>query len=151
MNRAIRARLLALLRRLRRDDGGQVTPWSVVGVLIVLVLAGLVFDQGLAMADKVRIYDIAQAAARAGAREVDLATYRATGVVQLDPAAATAAAHTFLAQAGMPGAASASTTTVTVSVTTSHRTQLLHLVGVTSIGVSATATAVPATGVTTAT
>ena len=145
-------RRAAPARRIRAgDDRGQITPWSIVGTLIVLILAGLVFDQGMAMADKVRAYDIAQAAARAGARHLDLGTYRAAGVVQLDPAAAATAARTFLAHAGMPGIASASTTTVTVSVTTSHRTQLLHLVGVTSIDVSATATAVPATGVAAAT
>lgn len=139
------------LRRVARDDRGQITPWTIFGVRLVLLLAGLVLDEGLAMADKVRALDVAQAAARAGAREVDLGVYRATGVVQLDPAAATTAARGFLTQAGIPGTATASTATVTVTVTTRRQTQLLHLVGITTIPVSATATAAPSTGVLTGT
>ncbi|MFE9690667.1 pilus assembly protein TadG-related protein [Micromonospora sp. NPDC005806] len=139
---------LRLLRRLRDDDRGQVTPWTIAGVLIVLILAGLVLDLGLGMSDKVRVLDLAQAAARAGAREIDLNTYRRTGTVQLDPTQAATAARAFLAQAGVPGTATASTTTVTVTITTRRPTQLLTLVGITSLPVSATATATPLTGVT---
>jgi Flp pilus assembly protein TadG len=137
-------------RQVRRDDRGQITPWTIVGVIIVLVLAGLVLDLGLGMSDKVRLLDVAQAAARAGAREIDLATYRANGTVQLQPAQAAAAARTFAQQTGVPGqvTVSASTTTVTVTITGTRRTQLLNLVGITGLPVSATATAVPLTGVT---
>ncbi|PZG03266.1 hypothetical protein C1I95_33905 [Micromonospora craterilacus] len=139
------------LRHAREDDRGQITPWTVIGVLIVLVLAGLVLDLGMGMSDKVRLLDVAQASARAGAREIDLATYRATGVVQLQPAQAAAAARTFAEQAGVDGqvTVSASTTTVTVTITGRRRTQLLHLVGITGLPVSATATATPLTGITT--
>jgi Flp pilus assembly protein TadG len=148
-----RRNLCRLGRRLRHDDRGQITPWTIAGVVIVIVLAGLVLDLGLGMSDKVRVLDLAQAAARAGAREIDLNTYRTTGVVQLEPAQAATAARTFLAQAGVPAvqaSATASTTTVTVTITTSRQTQLLNLVGVTSLPVAATATATPLTGVTTA-
>jgi Flp pilus assembly protein TadG len=140
----------ARLARIRRDDRGQITPWTAVGVLIVLILAGLVLDLGLGMSDKVRLLDVAQAAARAGAREIDLATYRATGVVQLQPTAAAAAARAFAQQAAAGGqvTVSASTTTVTVTITGHRQTQLLTLVGITSLPVSATATATPLTGVT---
>jgi Flp pilus assembly protein TadG len=144
-------RLRTWLRRTARDDRGQITPWSVVGVLIVIILAGLVLDQGLAMADKVRALDVAQAAARAGAREIDLGVYRITGVVQLDPTAAATAARAFLTGAGAAGTVTTTTSTVTVTVTTSRRTQLLHLVGVTAIPITATATAAPSTGVLTGT
>lgn len=138
------------LRQARRDDRGQITPWTIFGVVLVLILAGLVLDLGLAMSDKVRLLDVAQAAARAGAREIDLATYRATGAVQLQPAQAAAAARTFAQQAGVDGqvTASASTTTVTVTITGTRQTQLLHLVGITGLPLSATATADPLTGVT---
>ena len=149
--RSTRGRLRTVVRRLRRDDRGQTTPWTIFATLLIIILAGLVFDQGMAMADKVRLFDIAQGAARAGARQVDLATYRSTGVVRLDPDAAATAARTFIAQAGISGTASASPATVTVTVSTTRRTQLLHLAGVTSIPVSATATAAPATGITDAT
>jgi Flp pilus assembly protein TadG len=137
-------------RRAPHDDRGQITPWTIIGVVIVLVLAGLVLDLGLGMTDKVRLLDLAQAAARAGAREIDLATYRATGTIQLEPTQAAAAARTFAQQADIPGqvTATASTTTVTVTITGTRRTQLLNLVGVTSLPISATATATPLTGVT---
>lgn len=139
------------MRRIARDDRGQITPWTIVSTLIVIILAGLVLDQGLAMSDKVRAFDIAQAAARAGAREVDLAGYRQTGTVLLDPAAAQAAARTFLSQAGITGTATATTASVTVSIVTSRRSQILHLVGIDSITVTATASATPSTGVLTGT
>ncbi len=151
----MRARLRVLRRRWRADDSGQITPWSVFGVLLVILLAGLVFDAGMAMADQVRLYDRAQAAARAGAQQIDLATYRSTGVIRLDPDAAAAAARTFLARSGTTGTVTATATTVTVTVTVTatgvRTTQLIHLIGVRSIPVDASATATAVTGVTTAT
>jgi Flp pilus assembly protein TadG len=144
------ARLRHLRRRLRADDRGLITPWTAIGTLMVILLAGLVFDAGMAMADQVRLYDRAQAAARAGAREIDLATYRGSGVIQLDPDAAVSAAEGFLAQSGTTATATATTDTVTVVVTGVRQTQLLYLIGVTTIPIDATATATAATGVTAA-
>ncbi|GIJ49371.1 hypothetical protein Val02_62570 [Virgisporangium aliadipatigenens] len=132
-------------RRSWRDDRGQVSLWTIFGAVIVLVLAGLVLDQGLVMADKVRLLDIAQAAARAGTQRLDMAAHRAAGVVRLDQPAAAAAARAFLTTRGKPGAVSTTSTTVTVTVTGTRRTQLLTLVGVTSIPIAATATASPTT------
>lgn len=143
-------RLYTRLRQAGRDDRGQITPWTIAGVVIILILAGLVLDLGLAMSDKVRMLDVAQAAARAGAREIDLATYRTTGTVQLQPTQATTAARAYAQQAGTGQVTvSATTTTVTVTITGTRQTQLLHLVGITDLPVSATATATPLTGVTT--
>ena len=142
------ARLRTVSRRWRADDSGQITPWSVFGVLLVILLAGLVFDAGTAMADQVRLFDRAQAAARTGAQQIDLATYRDSGVIRLDPDAAATAARTFLARSGTPGTAPATTTTVTVTVTGVRTTQLLHLIGIRSIPIDASATSIAATGVT---
>ncbi|WP_018909207.1 pilus assembly protein TadG-related protein [Salinispora arenicola] len=143
-------RLRTALRTAPRNDQGQITPWTIVGVVIVLVLAGLVLDLGLGMSDKVRMLDVAQAAARAGAHEIDLATYRANGTIQLQPTQAAAAARAFARQTGAEQVTvSASTTTVTVTITSTRQTQLLHIVGITNLPVSATATATPLTGVTT--
>src|SRR5689334_7732221 len=120
----MRAQLRVLRRRWRADDSGQITPWSVFGVLLVILLAGLVLDAGMAMADQVRLYDRAQAAARAGAQQIDLATYRASGVIRLDPHAAATAARTFLARSGTTGTVTATTVTVTVTATGVRTTQL---------------------------
>lgn len=136
----VRSRWIA---RLWCDDRGSATPIAIFGSLIVLILAGLVLDHGLAMADKVRILDVAQAAARAGAQQIDLGVYRATGQLRLNPTAAGAAARSFLSRAGIAGTATATDTTVSVSVTSSRRTQLLQLIGVTDIPVAATASATP--------
>lgn len=145
------ARLRVLWRRWRVDDAGQITPWSVFGVVLVILLAGLVFDAGMAMADQVRLYDRAQAAARAGAQQIDLGTYRSSGIIRLDPDAAATAARTFLARSGTTGTATATAVTVTVTVTGVRTTQLIHLIGVSSIPIDASATATAVTGVTTAT
>lgn len=125
-----------------RGDAGQVTGFAVIMVVAVIALAGLVLDGGLAVAAKADAFATAQSAARAGAQRLDLALYRATGQVKLDPVAAAAAARAWLASAGATGTVSATPQQVRVQVTRVARTQLLALVGVDSITVHATATAV---------
>jgi len=119
-----------------------VTGFAVIMVVAVIALAGLVLDGGLAVAAKADAFADAQGAARAGAQQLDLALYRATGQVSLDPIAAAAAARTWLASAHATGTVSATALQVRVQVTASANTQLLALVGVDSITVHATATAI---------
>jgi Flp pilus assembly protein TadG len=128
-------------RRLRRGDRGAVTAFTVVWLVAALLLGGLVLDAGLAVSTKVNARSVANAAARAGASELDLGALRTTGTVRLDPAKARAAAASWIARAGLPGTVTVTATTVTVSVTTSRPTQLLGLAGIGSIAVHATATA----------
>jgi len=144
-------RLSALVRRVRRstgDDAGQVTPFVVILVVALLALAGLVLDAGLALSAKVQALDAAQAAARAGAQELDLNSYRTTGEARLNPVAAINTAQAWLAAAGLNGTVTATTTEVTVTVYRAQPTQLLQLIGVASLNVSATATATAVQGVT---
>jgi hypothetical protein len=129
------------------DDRGQITPWTLFGVVVVIVLASLVYDVGMTMADQVRLYDRAQAAARAGAAAIDLDTYRATGTVQLAPDTAVQAAQRFLARTGTSGTVTATAQQVTVTVTTTHPTLLVSIIGVARIPISATATATAVTGI----
>jgi len=126
--------------RVRRDDG-QATAFTVVMTVAILALAGLVLDAGLAVSTKVEAVSAAQSAARAGARELDVAALRTSGVVRIDPAKARTAAQNWLNQARLTGTVSATGNQVTVSVTTARQTQLLHMLGVTSIPITATATA----------
>jgi hypothetical protein len=135
-------------RRAGGVDSGRVSAFVVVISLALFAVAGLVLDAGLALAAKVQALDSAQAAARAGAQQLDLNLYRTRNVVQLDPAKAAAAARGWLAAAAVPGEATATTTTVTVTVHRTTNTQLLTIVGITSLHVSATATATPVHGVT---
>lgn len=129
----------------RRADRGSATAWALGIVLVVALLAGAVLDGGNAMAARVQALDVAQQAARAGANQLDLAALRNHGLVRLNPAAAQAAAQTFLAQAGVAGTATATPTQVSVTVTRPQPTLLLQAIGVDAITVAATASAVPAT------
>src|SRR5437870_10754247 len=85
------------------EESGQVTPFVVVFVAALLLMAGLVIDGGLALAAKVRAIDEAQAAARAGAQSLDLRAYRTRNTVVLDPVRAAAAARAYLAATGDSG------------------------------------------------
>lgn len=128
-----------------RGDRGSATPWALGLVVVGLLVAGLVFDGGAAMAAKVDAWSIAQQAARRGADQLDLALLRTTGAVQVDPQAAETAAYHWLAQAGVEGTVTATTQQVTVTVTTSADAVLLAAVGVTTYTVSATGAAEPVT------
>jgi hypothetical protein len=129
-----------------RSDRGSATAWAIGIVAVVALLSGAVLDGGNAMAARVQALDIAQQAARAGANQLDLGALRNQGVVRLDPGAAQAAADAFLRQAGANGTATATTAQVTVTVTRSQPTLVLQAIGVDSIGMTATATAIPQTG-----
>jgi hypothetical protein len=135
------------LRRLRQDQSGRVTAFVVIIVTAVLLFAGLVLDGGLALAAKVRALGEAQEAARAGAQEIDLTAYRANGVLRLEPQQASAAARNYLAAAGHTGTVSVAGNTVNVTVTVSQSTQLLPLIGIGSITVTATGQAQPQRGI----
>jgi Flp pilus assembly protein TadG len=144
-------RARVLLRRLRArtgDDSGQVTAFVVILTIALVGFAGLVLDAGMALSAKVQALDAAQAAARAGAQQLDLTEYREHNIAQLDPPRAEAAARGWLASAGLDGTVTATTDTVTVTVRRTTRTQLLQLVGVSTLNVSATATATAVQGVT---
>ncbi len=146
--RTPRTCLVAGVLRLRRDERGQVTAFVAVLTAGLLLVAGLVFDGGTALAAKTRALDQAQEAARAGAQELSLAWVRGGAGPLLDPARAQAAAQASLAAAGATGTVSIAGDEVTVTVTSTTHTQLLHLAGVGEITVSATATARAEPGVT---
>lgn len=135
----------------RRGEEGQVTPFVVVMVLALLMVAGLVLDGGLGLAAKVRAIDEAQEAARAGAQQLDLTTYRNSGQVVLVPDQAVAAARAYLAGTGNPDAAAAVVTVtgdrVAVTVTRTQPTQLLGLLGLGSLQVTGHGQALAAHGV----
>lgn len=128
-------------RRQRRTDAGTVTAFTVILTLAVFAFAGLVLDAGLAISTKVQAVSDAQSAARAGARELDVAALRTTGAIRLHPAQAEATARNWLTRTGLSGTVVVTPDTVTVTVHTSRRTQLLQLVSVNTIPIAATATA----------
>lgn len=131
----------ATRRRAHVADRGTVTAFTIVWLAAALLLAGLVLDAGLAVSTKVNARAVANAAARAGARELDLAALRISGVIRIDQDKARSSAASWIARAGLRGTVTVTANTVTVSVTTSQPTQLLDLIGIRSIPVHATATA----------
>jgi Flp pilus assembly protein TadG len=147
----VRTRITSVARRVHArtgGDSGQVTAFVAIMTLALVLFAGLVLDAGLALSAKVQALDAAQAAARAGAQQLNLSVYRERNIAELDPSRAETAARSWLKSAGLDGTVSATTTTVTVTVNRASHTQLLQLAGVTTLHVSATATATAIQGVT---
>ncbi|HEY8982810.1 MAG TPA: pilus assembly protein TadG-related protein [Streptomyces sp.] len=136
------------LRRLAGDDHGQVTAFIVILTAAIVMFAGLLVDGGLVLAAKVRAIGEAQEAARAGAQALDLTAYRATGTVRLIPAEAHALARNYLAATDDTGTVAVTGDTVTVTVTARQEPQLLGLLGLGTLTVTATGSAHPARGIT---
>jgi hypothetical protein len=130
-------------------EQGQVTAFVVIIMAAFLAFAGLVYDGGNALAAKTTAIDEAQEAARAGAQQINLAAFRATGQVVLDPAAAAAAARAYVAAAGGGDTATVTVTgdTVTVQVSAVSTTEFLRLFAIPAIHVTGSATATAETGV----
>ncbi|WP_338595490.1 pilus assembly protein TadG-related protein [Saccharopolyspora sp. SCSIO 74807] len=135
-------------RALAGDEHGRVTAFVVVITTACLLFAGLVLDGGLALAAKTQAIGHAQQAARAGAQELDLVAYRAGGQPQLAPEAARAAARRYLGAVGAMGTVTADASTVRVHVDAQQRTQILGLIGLSEIPVSAEGQARPDQGTT---
>ncbi len=129
-------------------DRGQATAFMVILTVGILAVAGLTLDGGLALAAKVKANGHAEAAARAGAQAIDLTRYRATDTLRLVPAEAIADAQHHLATVSATGTVTVSGDTVTVAVTASQPTQLLGMVGISTLSVHGEASAHPQRGVT---
>ena len=130
------------------EEDGRVAAFVVTMVTGIFAVIGLTLDGGLALAAKVEARGQAEAAARAGAQAIDLATYRATGDVRLIPAQAIREANSYLTRSSATGTVSANDESVTVTVTTTYKTQMLGLVGIRVLRVDATASARPQPGIT---
>jgi Flp pilus assembly protein TadG len=104
-----------------------------------ILCLGLVTDGGGVLRARNEAATLAQEAARAGAQQLDWAAYReGMTEVALDPAAASAAAHSFLNAAGATGTVSVSGDTVTVTCSVSYSFTLLPM-GSTTVDSMATA------------
>jgi hypothetical protein len=120
----------AALRRLRTRRGGEdgtVTAFVVVFTLALILMAGLVLDGGLTLAAKTQA--------------IDLATFRATGHITLDPAQATTDADNYLAAAGHTGTVEVNGDQVTVTVSITQPMQILSIAGINHLTVTGTGTA----------
>lgn len=130
------------MRHLRTTgpDRGVVTPFAVIIASALLLVAGLVHDGGLILAERREAGATAAAAARAGAQAIDVGAARAS-VVRLDPAAAQLAAQQYLARVGHTGTVTIVDDTITVEVASTVDMHFLGLVGISSRDVTGTGTA----------
>ncbi|MFF0518832.1 TadE/TadG family type IV pilus assembly protein [Actinomadura nitritigenes] len=148
--RVLRARTRARLSSQGGADRGTIAMYTVLFTPIVLMLAGLLVDGGLAIHARQRAADMAEQAARAGANQIDTEALRTTGEPVLDPGRARAAACDLLGDFGTQVAASrcdADQQQVTVSVEITVKPQILGIVpGFGSFTLTSTETARPVTG-----
>jgi Flp pilus assembly protein TadG len=134
-------------RVLGNGEHGIVAAYVTLLVVPLLALLGLVCDGGRAMAARQAAAAEAADAARAGAGQLSVAALR-EGTLALDQPAARRAAFAATVAAGHPGRVLVTQSQVTVVVSYRVPTLLLGIVGVPSIAVSASASAVDVAGVT---
>jgi len=126
----------------RRDDSGAVTIQVLYIAVIGLLFAAALYGGGTLLGARSHGYGLAQSAARAGAQQIDLALYRDTGQVRLDPARAAQAAKQYLAAAGATGTVDHVTVNeITVTATSTQATPALRYFGYPTVTVSSTASA----------
>ena len=119
----------------------------IILVTSILLMAGLTYDGGRILAARREAIDTAQAAARAGAQQLDPAALRA-GHTTIDNTAAIHTAEAFLHDAGYTGTATAIGGQVQVTVTITRRLAFLAAVGMNERTVHGVGTAHPVRGVT---
>lgn len=134
-------------RRLHGDEG-QVLVMVALMMVGVVSVVGLVSDGGLVFAQRRDLQNVADAAAAAGAMQIDEAVYRSTGEVVLDEQLAREAAVFYLdAEGDLDYAVSVLSDRVEVSVSRQATTGFLRVIGIDGVEVSASASAEPRYGV----
>lgn len=138
---------MSVVRRLHGDEG-QVLVMVALMMVGVVSVVGLVSDGGLVFAQRRDLQNVADAAAAAGAMQIDEAVYRSTGEVVLDEQLARDAAVFYLdAEGDLDYVVSVLSDRVEVSVSRQATTGFLRVIGIDGIEVSATASAEPRYGV----
>lgn len=123
----------SVAKRLRTGESGGAVIWWLIGMASVAILMfALVADGSRVMAELNETSDVAQVAARAGARFVD----PSTGT--LDATRAEAAALAEVTAAGMAGTVTVGGAEITVTVSSTIDLPLLAMVGVSEHTVTAT-------------
>jgi len=127
-------------------EAGMVTAFTVVMTVALIAVTGLVVDGGLALADRQRALDAADAAARAGAQALDERSLRA-GQVTVDAGAADRRATDLLRREGLTGVTSVNGDQVTVRVTVTRNLTILGAFGLRPMTIHAQGAATALRGV----
>lgn len=135
---------------MRRREPAQVYTWTAVLLGLLLAFGGLVADASRAFIGRATLQRLADAAARAGALEVDEAALRAApdACPRLNVARAEEAAARYLAaQSHVDGRVEATTDAVAVEARRQQPTTLLALFGAGPVELRARAVARPRAGI----
>lgn len=131
-----------------RAGRGQALIWVALLLPLLLSIVGLALDGGIVFAARRQAQDAADAAARAGAQEIDVARYRDTDEVVLDNRRARYEAQRYLAGLGARDATvDIAGNQVFVRVRREVPLSFLRLVGVASVRIEASAVAAPFYGI----
>ena len=142
--------MTARLRRLHRDERGQAMVLVAIFLVGLVAVAGLVADGGMVLVQRRDLQNLADAAAAAGAMQLDQVAYRASNgsTVALDPGAARAAAADELAaKTGVQYLVTSGTDAVEVSLSRRATTAFLRVLGIPGVTITAQAVAEPRYGV----
>jgi hypothetical protein len=134
------------LRSRRHDERGQLLVMTVIFITMFLAFMGLVIDGGSYLNAKDAAATEAAQAARAGAGALDPNQLHA-GNLGLDSTQAIAAAENAMTAAGHPGTAWVIGSTVYARITYNQPTQLLSIIGITTMHVDVTEQATNVAGV----
>ena len=133
------------------SEEGQILVLTVVVALALLAILGLVADGGLVLARHRELQGVADAAARAGAAQLDETSYRASNgrIATLNPTQARAAAGRYLRTVPFTGQLriTASPTQVTIGLSEVVRPIIFSSVGIGPIRLAVHTVARPRTGI----
>ncbi len=129
-------------------DRGALTLMLALLMVVLVALIGLVIDGGRKLNESETAYAVAEEAARAGAGVVNTSTAYSSGTFEVDVPLALAASRSYLASAGYSGTVTASGNSIRVTVTITESTDVLSVVGISSMSATGSAVASLETGVT---
>jgi Flp pilus assembly protein TadG len=131
-----------LRERLSRENGSVLITGLILSIALIMVI-GAAVDIGHAFLVRRQLASIADDAALSGSQAINIAGLH-EGHLQLNPGQARAEAlHAVDANPSVTGQANASTVSITVTVARQVPTILLGLVGVSTLKITAHATAAP--------
>ena len=135
------------MRRLG-EEHGQVMVFAAILMTGLVSVVGLVTDGGIVFSQRRDLQNAADAAALAGAMQIDERAYRASGQVLLDEARARDAAEQYLRdEEDVDYTVQVSQAGVKVSISRRASTSFLRLVGIDGVDISTTSSAAPRHGV----
>jgi uncharacterized membrane protein len=130
------------------EERGQVMVFAAILMTGLVSVVGLVTDGGIVFSQRRDLQNAADAAALAGAMQIDEDAYRASGQVVLDERAAREAATQYLEGEGdLDYSVQVSPEGVQVSVSRQASTSFLRLVGINGVDISASSAAAPRHGI----